>query len=147
MDTVLHMRFATLYTFRKKITNRCCLLSFSELMLSKQVGLHLSSTISPSLQHCIMKHTWNWLLGCKNKVGGPALWSSNYPCTRLAKRNIKIMSKFSSLGLGDWLVRQISAVGFKDPKLVQVQCIPPILEGVVCSKMYCKMFYKHNTFY
>lgn len=40
-------------------------------------------------------------------------------------------TKFSSLGLKDWLVRQILAVGFKDPKTVQVQCIPPILEGEI----------------
>ena len=38
---------------------------------------------------------------------------------------------FSSLGLKDWLVKQVSAVGFKDPKPVQIHCIPPILEGKV----------------
>lgn len=37
---------------------------------------------------------------------------------------------FSGLGLKDWLVKQVSAVGFKDPKPVQVHCIPPILEGI-----------------
>ena len=41
---------------------------------------------------------------------------------------------FSSLGLGEGLVRQISAVGFKDPKAIQVQCIPPILEGKSVSR-------------
>ena len=42
-------------------------------------------------------------------------------------------SKFTALGLGNWLTRQIAAVGFKDPKPIQVNCIPPILEGKACG--------------
>ena len=36
---------------------------------------------------------------------------------------------FESLGLAEWLVRQVSAMGFKKPTPVQAHCIPPILEG------------------
>lgn len=36
---------------------------------------------------------------------------------------------FASLGLSDWLVGQLSAVGIKEPTPVQSNCIPPILEG------------------
>ena len=36
---------------------------------------------------------------------------------------------FSSLGLADWLAAQVSAVGFKEPTPIQVNCIPPILSG------------------
>ena len=43
-------------------------------------------------------------------------------------------SGFSKLGLGSWLVKQIAAVGFKNPKPIQEQCIPPILEGKQTSK-------------
>ncbi len=41
-----------------------------------------------------------------------------------------VMEKgFSSLGLGNWLVNQVSAVGYKCPTAVQENCIPPILAG------------------
>ncbi|XP_064390499.1 probable ATP-dependent RNA helicase DDX49 [Halichondria panicea] len=46
-------------------------------------------------------------------------------------------TSFPSLGLSDWLVGQVNAVGIKDPTPVQVNCIPPILEGrdcIGCSK-------------
>ena len=39
------------------------------------------------------------------------------------------MSGFKSLGLSDWLVTQMAAIGFKEPTPVQINCIPPILEG------------------
>ena len=39
------------------------------------------------------------------------------------------MSGFESLGLAEWLLRQVSAMGFKEPTPVQAHCIPPILEG------------------
>ena len=39
------------------------------------------------------------------------------------------MSGFGSLGLAEWLVRPISAIGFKEPTPVQAHCIPPILAG------------------
>lgn len=38
-------------------------------------------------------------------------------------------SNFSALGLSDWLARQTSAVGFKEPTPIQENCIPAILEG------------------
>ena len=39
------------------------------------------------------------------------------------------MSSFKGLGLSDWLVAQMAAIGFKEPTPVQTNCIPPILEG------------------
>ena len=36
---------------------------------------------------------------------------------------------FPSLGLSNWLVSQVTAVGYKNPTPVQENCIPPILEG------------------
>jgi len=36
---------------------------------------------------------------------------------------------FEALGLKEWIVKQISAVGYKIPTPVQVNCIPPILQG------------------
>ena len=39
------------------------------------------------------------------------------------------MSGFESLGLAGWLVRQVSAVGFREPTPIQTHCIPPVLEG------------------
>lgn len=41
------------------------------------------------------------------------------------------MSSFKSLGLSDWLVAQMAAIGFKEPTPVQINCIPPILEGEI----------------
>ncbi len=41
----------------------------------------------------------------------------------------KTETSFLSLGLTDWLVGQLNAVGIKDPTSVQANCIPPILEG------------------
>lgn len=38
---------------------------------------------------------------------------------------------FASLGLSDWLVGQLTAVGIKEPTPVQANCIPPILEGEI----------------
>jgi len=42
------------------------------------------------------------------------------------------MSGFESLGLAGWLVRQVSAVGFREPTPIQNHCIPPVLEGKDC---------------
>ena len=39
------------------------------------------------------------------------------------------MPSFKSLGLSEWLVAQMAAIGFKEPTPVQINCIPPILEG------------------
>ena len=36
---------------------------------------------------------------------------------------------FLSLGLSNWLVNQVAAVGYKTPTPVQENCIPVILEG------------------
>ena len=36
---------------------------------------------------------------------------------------------FSDLGLNEWLVRQYSAVGMSKPTPIQLNCIPPILNG------------------
>ena len=44
---------------------------------------------------------------------------------------------FSSLGIADWLVSQVAAVGFQHPTPVQVNCIPPILSGKVLLLLYC----------
>ncbi len=54
--------------------------------------------------------------------------------------------KFSALGLGGWLTRQIAAVGFKDPKPIQENCIPPILEGMQGSVHYyrCNLILMHR---
>lgn len=38
-------------------------------------------------------------------------------------------SSFSSLGLSDWLVKQCDGMGFKQPTPVQINCIPPVIEG------------------
>ena len=38
---------------------------------------------------------------------------------------------FDSLGLKEWIVKQVSTVGYKTPTPVQVNCIPPILQGVI----------------
>lgn len=43
-----------------------------------------------------------------------------------------VQDSFKSLGLADWLVRQLVAVGIKEPTPVQTNCIPPILEGIYC---------------
>ena len=40
-------------------------------------------------------------------------------------------TSFKSLGLSDWLVNQMAAIGFKELTPVQINCIPPILEGEV----------------
>ena len=37
---------------------------------------------------------------------------------------------FEALGLKEWIVKQISAVGYKTPTPVQINCIPPILQGI-----------------
>jgi len=47
------------------------------------------------------------------------------------------MSGFESLGLAEWLVRQVSAMGFKEPTPVQAHCIPPILEGKTGHYPWC----------
>ncbi len=38
---------------------------------------------------------------------------------------------FSGLGLSEWLVKQVETMGLKIPTPVQVNCIPPILNGNV----------------
>jgi len=38
---------------------------------------------------------------------------------------------FNSLGLKEWIVKQISTVGYRIPTAVQVNCIPPILQGMI----------------
>ncbi len=49
-------------------------------------------------------------------------------------------TSFPSLGLSDWLVGQVNAVGIKDPTPVQANCIPPILEGQLnCSCSYSQV--------
>lgn len=42
---------------------------------------------------------------------------------------------FKRLGLADWLCRQVTLVGFKEPADVQKYCIPPILEGAYVRTM------------
>lgn len=39
---------------------------------------------------------------------------------------------FEALGLKEWIVKQISAVGYKTPTPVQINCIPAILQGKDC---------------
>jgi len=53
----------------------------------------------------------------------------NFRTERNVRRCNSSMSCFESLGLAEWLVRQVSAMGFKEPTSVQAHCIPPILEG------------------
>jgi len=43
--------------------------------------------------------------------------------------------EFKRLGLADWLCRQVTLVGFKEPADVQKYCIPPILEGAYVRAM------------
>jgi len=51
-------------------------------------------------------------------------------CIMKFQRSIAMQKKdFSSLGLSNWLVSQITAVGYKNPTPVQENCIQPILEG------------------
>ena len=49
------------------------------------------------------------------------------------------MSSFKSLGLSEWLVAQMAAIGFKEPTPVQINCIPPILEGEKINNL-CMLF-------
>ena len=44
---------------------------------------------------------------------------------------------FKRLGLADWLCRQVTLVGFKEPADVQKYCIPPILEGACVYAIRC----------
>ena len=53
------------------------------------------------------------------------------------------MSRFESLGLAGWLVRQAAAVGFKEPTPVQANCIKPILEGVCVCVCVCVLLPLH----
>ena len=52
------------------------------------------------------------------------------------------MSSFKSLGLSEWLVAQMAAIGFKEPTPVQINCIPPILEG---EKINYACFFRRYT--
>ena len=46
---------------------------------------------------------------------------------------------FEELGLKEWLVQQISTVGYRTPTPVQVNCIPPILQGVIEQSCSCHL--------
>ena len=54
---------------------------------------------------------------------------------------------FSSVGLGDSLVAQISAVGFRSPTPIQGNCIPPILEGKLTVCLFLLLLYTHFCYY
>ncbi|XP_077988786.1 putative ATP-dependent RNA helicase DDX49 [Glandiceps talaboti] len=43
-----------------------------------------------------------------------------------------MIANFSDLGLNDWLVKQCKAMGITRPTPVQINCVPPILEGRDC---------------
>lgn len=58
-------------------------------------------------------------------------------CTRTGFMNfaphrvrVDMAEGFRRLGLADWLCRQVTLVGFKEPADIQKYCIPPILEGM-----------------
>ena len=55
--------------------------------------------------------------------------TSNNSDTSLIILNANGMSGRGFEGLAEWLIRQVSAMGFKEPTPVQAHCIPPILEG------------------
>ena len=51
------------------------------------------------------------------------------------------MDGFRSLGLANWLCRQVELVGFKEPAEVQKRCIPPILKGMLTSSNNNRILY------
>jgi len=42
------------------------------------------------------------------------------------------MSEFEGLGLDEWLISQCKSMGITKPSPIQINCIPPILEGLNC---------------
>lgn len=40
-----------------------------------------------------------------------------------------MITSFGSLGLSEWLVKQVDTMGLRIPTPVQVNCIPAILKG------------------
>jgi len=54
-----------------------------------------------------------------------------YKCIKIKMETTK-ETTFSSLKIDDWLIKQCQTLGVTKPTQVQIQCIPPILEGRDC---------------